>query len=811
MRRLITLLAVLTLAAPLMFLGCSGDDGSTGAAGPPGVPGDPGPPGPGVVTEETCTLCHGSGKAEAVAGVHRIGETAGTATATITSVLFGAPGVDNVPVTVTFTFTAFNSDNVNITPSIDLRTASAGALSYVRVSMAQLAAGTNGNADTWGGFVMRPGERGSGPYYANASAGMTGTPATGVYSYALPDNAVRVSDGYLDNVVTRVAIQISGLPTTLFTSDPYFSTSLRRPVVNSVLDVVNPIGGGGFGVAPTAEYPKKNDVSTASSTTSCNKCHDPLGIHGSSRRDYKFCVVCHNAKTETAAGGGFDNTNLVRLVHKIHTSQDLGIFDASEVGYPQAPNNCLTCHSGPDADNTYDNWKTRPTIEACGACHEAAPHNVNFATGANHPGGVQTTNANCANVVCHPSTAIPGYHAAKEGAPPTPNNPVLAAGLKNVEYSITSATVDNTNAATVKFAIKIDNVVANLGDNVIAAPTGFSGGPSFLFAYALPQDGVSAPADYNNLGRSAGQPLSSSIIGKTIVAKDNTSYTVKVASAFPAGAKMRAVALQGYFTQTNAIGTDNVARHTPSVMVKVGSDTARRAVVKSGYTAAGKPEGCLECHEVFEGHGGNRVNNVQVCVMCHNPSLTTSGRTIDPASATPINPDIVALFGTDPLDYPEDANNFKELIHGLHANEMRVNEFVDIRNRTTGGAQGVLLLGEEVTYPGDLSHCTKCHFGSPAPAGAVANSYQNVQVPNALVTTTKITTGNASETLAEINAARASVPNTTDLVNTPGASACGYCHDAPTYVSHFILQGGKVKTERGTATLPLPELAPVNP
>ncbi len=77
MRKLITLLAVLTLAMPLMFLGCSGDDGSTGATGPPGAPGDPGPPGPGVVTEETCNLCHGSGKAEAVAGVHRIGETAG--------------------------------------------------------------------------------------------------------------------------------------------------------------------------------------------------------------------------------------------------------------------------------------------------------------------------------------------------------------------------------------------------------------------------------------------------------------------------------------------------------------------------------------------------------------------------------------------------------------------------------------------------------------------------------------------------------------------------------------------------------------
>ena len=76
-------------------------------------------------------------------------------------------------------------------------------------------------------------------------------------------------------------------------------------------------------------------------------------------------------------------------------------------------------------------------------------------------------------------------------------------------------------------------------------------------------------------------------------------------------------------------------------MKNVTGDTTRRVIVKSGYVDnTGKlvddpaqianltPIGCLECHEAFEGHGGNRVNNVQVCVMCHNPQLTTSGRTI---------------------------------------------------------------------------------------------------------------------------------------------------------------------------------------
>jgi len=596
-------------------------------------------------------------------------------------------------------------------------------------------------------------------------------------------------------------------------------------VANGLKDVVS-----GVGVqtdAPGAGFPVKTDVSTQA----CNTCHDPLAIHGGGRREYKACQVCHNAKLETLTtienDGSIvsnDNVNLVNLIHKIHNSaggdrftgvQDIGNFALNEpIAYPQAINNCRTCHQGPAAaDNTYDNFMNRPSRRACGSCH----FQVDFVTGGTpgtasfHLGGPQASDSGCS--LCHQPSGTGGIapsvtqaHAAKEGAPTTPNNPVLATGLKDVRYAIDTVTVDNTNAALVKFQVKIDNVVANFGnagDNV-ARPAGFTTTtqPSFMLAYTLEQDGVNAPADYNNLGRPAGQPRTVSIIGLPITANDNTWTTVKVADAFPAGAKMRAVALQGYFTQLSVVGIDvnpddgvpdNVARHTPSVQKAVNGDAVRRTVVKSGYNATtGKPEGCLECHEVFEGHGGNRVNNAQVCVMCHNPNLTSSGRTI---TADPINPDIVALFGDDPLAYPEVANNFKALIHGLHAGEMRVNEFVDIRNRL----DGVLVLGNEILFPGDLSHCLKCHVGT---------TYENVLVPNALLTTEKITTGVAGETRAQIITARDLVPNDTDLVSSATASACGYCHDTPTDVSHFRTMGGDIKSTRADAKVAPPPLAP---
>jgi len=838
MRKLITLLAALTLVAPLMFYGCSGDDGATGAKGDTGAIGDTGAtgsPGTGVVADETCVLCHGAGKTENVTDVHRIGQTAGSMTVTIQSVEFGTPSGDNVPVTVNFTFAATNSAGDVITSQIDLTTPAANTnalpsnstdnLAYIRFSLAQLAAGENGSPNEWAGFVVSPGATGSGPFSTANRDGVNGAvftynTGTGVGSYTLRTDAIQVSEGYVDNAVTRAFIQVSGVPITLFTSDPYFNLeSRRRPVANGLKDVVSAVGT--QTAAPGAGYPVKTDVSTAA----CNACHDPLAIHGAGRREYKACQVCHNAKLETLTtieNDGTvvsnDNVNLVNLIHKYHNSagglrftgvQDIGNFAHSEpIGFPQAINNCRTCHQGPAAaDNTYDNFKNRPSRRACGSCH----FQVDFVTGGTagtatfHLGGAQATDAICA--LCHPAATIEQYHAAKEGAPTTPNNPVIATGLKDVRYAIDTVTVDNTNAALVKFQINIDNVVANLGnagDNV-ARPAGFTTTtqPSFMLAYTLEQDGVNAPADYNNLGRPAGQPRTVSIVGLPITANDNTWTTVKVADAFPAGAKMRAVALQGYFTQLSVAGIDvnpddgvpdNVARHTPSVQKAVTGDAVRRTVVKSGYNATtGKPEGCLECHEVFEGHGGNRVNNAQVCVMCHNPNLTSSGRTI---TASPINPDIVALFGSDPLAYPEVTNNFKSLIHGLHAREMRVNEFVDIRNRL----DGVLLLGDEILFPGDLSHCTKCHVGT---------TYQDVLVPNALLTTEKITTGVAGETVADINAARASVPNDTDLVDSATASACGYCHDTSTDVSHFRTMGGDIKSTRADAKVAPPPLTPV--
>jgi OmcA/MtrC family decaheme c-type cytochrome len=743
--------------------------------------------------------------------VHRLNPTtgdkltAGTATITINSATFPPTPVagDNVAgITVNFTFAATDSAGTNITPSIDLRTLATGSttnLAYATFALAKLVAGTNGSANEWAGFVSDPGAGGSGPFRTIKANGVngaifTGTPATGVYSYTFADNAIRMSDGYVDNVVMRVTVQASSFPVTLFTSDPVLQQNANRAAANAWLDVVNPIGGGP-GVAPTAAYPTRNDVTTAA----CNQCHDPIGAHSqSARRQTAYCVVCHNPKAEikgtVAAQGyvGWDNVSLINLVHGIHRAQKLGNvsasdptgWDFSEVTYPQDIRNCTTCHQGTD-----DFWKTRPTRYSCGSCHT----NVNFATGAGHGpfnvGGIRTDDSQC--TLCHTANGIVGHHADPNL---TPGN--VPAGLDNIVYFIDNVTVDN-NVPVVGFRItKNGSPLTIPADNTGKAipPSGYStaSSPSFLVAYTLLQDGITAPVDYNNKGRTAAQPQSVQL-SKTVSTTTGavtlglpltggpSGYTARLTSApFPAGSTFRAVALQGYFTQI--VGTDNVARHAKSEMRAIS--TARRTVVDS--------DKCLSCHKTLELHGGSRVNNVQVCVMCHNPNLSSSGRT---------TPTPVASFNTaggtppagfnanDPLSWPERTNNLKELVHGIHASEMRgaANPYTFVRLR---GGTAYYFDWSEVTYPSQLRNCTKCHI----------NGTFDADLPAGVLLTTE-ETSNGTNTQAGITAARGTVPNAADVVNSPTASGCGFCHADTEARSHFVLQGGQIKGERGTALI----------
>jgi OmcA/MtrC family decaheme c-type cytochrome len=570
--------------------------------------------------------------------------------------------------------------------------------------------------------------------------------------------------------------------------------------------------------------------------------------------------------------------NFTTMIHKIHNGRELVkenynfanvVFDNkgfSKLGGGQRM--CTTCHDSTIA-STADNYKNLPSRVSCGACHDgivwntgggstladkaATAYGAALAT-SGHVGRAQADDAKCAQ--CH-TPAYVQYDHRMENL--TKNNPGILPTLAAFQYEIQSAAVSSgSNNVTVVFRILKGVAPAPASGQYLSAPTrydpvtllpaaaglrnplaGFSGSPSFLLAYAMTQDGISAPSDFNNLGIKQQQPISVSVanlldttnaatIG-TLAGPDASGYytatllgagtaacggsSTPVKCVFPAAAKMRTVALQGYFSQLGAPtdnqgGTATVARHAISVVKTVTGDTARRTIVDA--------EKCASCHEWFEGHGGNRVKETQVCVMCHNTGLASSGRGISDATLTTYHTaapsstfslddrKILAewtfnLAGTSAaLKFPVTSNNFKDMIHGIHAGRERVTPFQDARDRTPSAI--TLLDFRRMDFPGKLNNCETCHITATAdattynsvPAGALVSTHESIDAAYAA----GITGGTATPASAKTSL---NTSNSTDTVVTAFAAACVSCHDNSAAKSHISLNGGSVGTTRAVA------------
>jgi OmcA/MtrC family decaheme c-type cytochrome len=726
-------LLALLFAGAVALIGCEGDDGDDGAPGASGAPGAPG----------TTLVDVGTSSPEALAEL--------TVSAEITS---ATPQVVNFTVVDNFGRGVLGLDALR----------AEGDLAYTRFNIAKLVAATpvSGDPDSWVNYIR------------SSTSTPVGEPATerngtlvdhgdGTYTYTFKTDVTNVTTPvvvtYQPTLTHRVAIQISGVG--------------FNPV-NPTFDFV-PAGG-----AVTT----RRDIAM---TASCNECHGVLAEHGGNRIEVKYCVTCHNPDLVV----GVDSLTMPTLVHKIHSANSTYLdSEFAEVTFPTPEFNCLKCHNGADAATPQgNNWQNRPHMDACGGCHV-----INFGTPVgdpdfDHPGGPQANNAGCKG--CHPPDAIEGYHISDNA---TPNNPKVPAGAVNFTYEISGVTVNASNQPVVVFRILADGTPVTFGAPGTTLLSGFSGSPGFLVAYALPQEGITTPADYNNRGKSAAQPASVTITNVwngtqgTLAGPDQSGfYTATLngtadAARFPAGATMRAIGLQAYFTQlagTNGIEA-NTSRHTPSVVKAVTGDAARRQVVDNNK--------CFNCHEWFEGHGGSRTFNIEICTLCHQPNMSSSGRAIDPAKAAdrdgdPLTTDpsaaTVDLGTSDTSTWPEDTNNLKDMIHGIHSSGFRTFDYEFVRGRN----DGIYYNWAEVTFPNNVGNCKVCHIDGTWELPLDSNTL------NTTVRTTGAADGMDADHLAVI-AARASVPNLTDWVNTPTASACYYCHTDPLVVAHMRQNGG---------------------
>lgn len=722
-------LSLMLVAFAGLLLGGCADDGSdglngrNGSNGTDGTDGAEGPPGPIVINASQVSD-------EVLASLDVVSE--------ITNITIASPPV------VTFKLTTSKGvPIVGIVPFWE------DSNRYIRFTLDKLVPGEGTAPSNWVAYV-RDGSSNE-PDYDTGSSLVDNN--DGTYTFTFMTDVTNVPGVTYDpTLTTRVAGQIGA------SSPPLEAQNVWMDFVPN-------------GSAVTM----RRDIAVMES---CNECHDDLVFHGR-RFLVEYCVNCHNP--DLAEGEG----DMAFMIHKIHAAGKFDVldngFDATHVTYPQNLADCRKCHNGDDAATPQGNyWKTVPNAAACDGCHDAFANNK-------HPAGPQP-DTSCA--ACHSPTQIEGYHTTPNA---TPNNPNLLPGQVNITYELIDAVVAGNNNVTITFKILSDGTPLNL-TNLPADLAGPGRYPGLLLAWAQPQGNLSEPMDYNNLGMTSAQPISlglddfSPIAGEGSVGTIsfnagtgvNTVVVTDGASQFPVGATLRAVGLQGYFQQDLG-DEDPVPLHTPSAVIAVSGDDVRRVVVDNNS--------CMNCHEWFEGHGGNRVMNMDICTLCHVPNLSSSGRTITSPSAS-----LLAQFADadehdmldpsidpqNPLTYPEDAQNFKDLVHGIHSGDDRTRPFTHVR----GGRQGYYDWSH-ITFPrgASTSNCMLCHK---------AGTYELPLAEGLLPTTVRTTqaTDGQDQTIADAQTAFDDVPNATDWINTPTASACFYCHTGTEAMNHMQQNGG---------------------
>jgi len=196
------------------------------------------------------------------------------------------------------------------------------------------------------------------------------------------------------------------------------------------------------------------------------------------------------------------------------------------------------------------------------------------------------------------------------------------------------------------------------------------------------------------------------------------------------------------------------------------SSRSRRQIVSAAK--------CMVCHR-SDGtgaapqltlHGNNRTEELQVCIVCHNPN----------------NTDIPFRLSTDPKAvagryvYPEQSLDFKALVHGIHASTtgFREKPLVVIAFGHTVFDASTL-----VKFPGELRNCVTCHIDN-----RIKGTFELPLSPDVLGSTFDTKSISASGVVT------IDTDPTNDVKVSPTAAVCSSCHDGGEEIDHMVQTGG---------------------
>jgi OmcA/MtrC family decaheme c-type cytochrome len=427
--------------------------------------------------------------------------------------------------------------------------------------------------------------------------------------------------------------------------------------------------------------------------------------------------------------------------------------DYSHVIYPGVINNCTRCHAGredvdyaeinglpaPTATLTPDGhkWVTYGGRAACESCHDDK---------LRHGGGGEQP---CIN--CH----IEGGRAR---GPQEAHRNLIAEASTNFEARILG--ISNTEPGerpVVRFSIVNPND-NNTSYDILNDPEWTQGQGASRLAVTVSW----STTDYTNTGNAGDTPENSS--GASAVSIDalasatangDGSYSVTSPVAIPDGSLAPNIAANGSGAVTieghpavNPDGGEEVVQIPLINEVEYFSITDPRPDPRRESVAL---DSCLDCHQSLSLHGGNRTDNLEGCVTCHNPRNTD--RSVREIASQP------------PTDgKAEESLDFKTMVHGIHAAAFRE---APLQIVGFGGFSTHVYDEEHVQYPGRLSNCQTCHG---------ADGYQLPLDPGVLATS--VGTG------ANIADPR------DDLLTTPAAAVCSSCHDSAASLQHMQSEGG---------------------
>jgi hypothetical protein len=524
------------------------------------------------------------------------------------------------------------------------------------------------------------------------------------------------------------------------------------------------------------------DVVTADT---CNRCHDPLAMHGSRWLSPAACNQCHNAT---------GNTRFEALVHAVHAAKEIEradgsrTYDFSEITYPAPLNACETCHVGGTPTENFPMVATPAAALVCdysglGSTTLTWEHSgyvdiyvANATQGAQllaigeptgsletgkwvRDGTVFTIYDRATNDLLQEVTVNATVFGCVSNAPGAPRGTPGAQHTNWMDHP--SRAVCGSCHTDIDFEAGVGHAVQTTDGSCYFChePTGVEFGPSVAGAHQVAKESAKLsgiiiellgitdtdPGDTPTVSFKVGSkygPVNPANLDRVraYIYGPNSDVNMYIRDTVGGNAVPADEAGVWNYTFGSPLPMDATGSYTVSfeayndIELEMGdktdevTDSVEQTILTFAVTdSPAKPRREIVKDENCEAchvnlHGHHGRTNAQFCVSCHNPTLV------------------------DIADVPESVN-MKWMIHKIHRGAELENGYTVIRSRGT-------YVFDEILYPGDLRNCEACHI----------NNSQQVPTSDSL--------------LPQIT------PNFWWDPIEPAASACLGCHDSDSASAH---------------------------